>query len=492
MKILVLNGSPKGQSGNTFKLTQAFLDGAKYQNADVVDVYKLNIKPCLGCFACWDKTPGKCVIADDMSAVLEKIINADVLIWSFPLYYFSVPGGLKNLIDRQLPLNLPFMLANTKTGGHPPRYDLSKQRNVVISTCGFWTSKDNYTAVDAQFAHMFGEKSYEKIYCGQGELFRVPELKARTDNYLKLVHQAGDEFSRGKISPQTSKQLSEPLYPRETFEKMADESWSISANGEPADADDGFSFTKQMAALYCPDGKERVVEFVYTDINKTYQIVCTSTGHEVIRDKFKSYTTKIETPYSVWRGISRGEIKGQDALFQHKYSVSGDFDLMLNWDKLFSGSGSVTTAVQQNSTSNFARDSKKINAVNIIGIGMCFAFVISGANKWYISGLELFFGLFWGVTVFMKIPLTCYFSASSYGGEHMLDNPLFVKTNRIITAWWTISYLLMFAFLAFFQLYDVPKLLAAILSYAPAPLMGIFTLWFQKWYPKHYATKKEI
>jgi multimeric flavodoxin WrbA len=61
----------------------------------------------MGCFSCWNKSPGKCVLADDMAALIEKIIHADVLIWSFPLYYFSVPGGLKNLIDRQLPMNLP-------------------------------------------------------------------------------------------------------------------------------------------------------------------------------------------------------------------------------------------------------------------------------------------------------------------------------------------------------------------------------------------------
>ena len=67
MNILVLNGSPKGERSNTLKLAKAFLEGfTQTQSADteIVDIYKLNIRECLGCFACWSKTPGKCAITD--------------------------------------------------------------------------------------------------------------------------------------------------------------------------------------------------------------------------------------------------------------------------------------------------------------------------------------------------------------------------------------------------------------------------------------------
>ena len=42
--------------------------------------------------------------------------------------YFGLPGQLKNLIDRQLPMTLPFMNAGTESGGHPSRYDMSEKR----------------------------------------------------------------------------------------------------------------------------------------------------------------------------------------------------------------------------------------------------------------------------------------------------------------------------------------------------------------------------
>ena len=89
------------------RLTRAFLDGAQWTNVEIINVAKVNVKGCLGCFACWNKTPGKCVIDDEMCEILVKLITADVIVWSFPLYYFSVPGELKNLIDRQLPSACP-------------------------------------------------------------------------------------------------------------------------------------------------------------------------------------------------------------------------------------------------------------------------------------------------------------------------------------------------------------------------------------------------
>ena len=148
MRVLVLNGSSKGDKSNTYRLTSAFLDGLRQTQpveAETIEVGKLHLLPCRGCFACWSKTPGKCVLQDDMAGVIEKILAADVLIWSFPLYYFSIPGQLKLLIDRQLPMSLPFM-TDTESGGHPSRYDRSGQRQVVISTCGFYTAEGNYYA----------------------------------------------------------------------------------------------------------------------------------------------------------------------------------------------------------------------------------------------------------------------------------------------------------------------------------------------------------
>ena len=114
MKILLINGSPKGKRSNSLKLAYSFIEGFKNGctddeesiSIDELHVASMNIAACKGCFACWQKTPGICCIKDDMQMVIEKLIEADLILWSFPLYYFNVPGILKNLIDRQLPMSL--------------------------------------------------------------------------------------------------------------------------------------------------------------------------------------------------------------------------------------------------------------------------------------------------------------------------------------------------------------------------------------------------
>ena len=96
------------------------------------------------------------------------------------------------------------------------------------------------------------------------------------------------------------------------------------------------------------------------------------------------------------------------------------------------------------------------------------------------------FGLMWFITVFCKIPLTAHYSKNSYGGDKAFANPLFMRTNRILTACWGVLYLL-----APFWTYGLMTTAAGpfsglINSVAPA-VMGWFTVWFQKWYPAKWA-----
>lgn len=524
MNILVINGSPKGENSNTMNLTRAFLEGAGWTNAEIIHVAKAGVKSCLGCYACWTKTPGMCVIDDGMGVILSKIIAADVIIWSFPLYYFSVPGELKTLIDRQLPLNLPFMEKGSESGSHPARYDLSQQRHVVISTCGFWTAERNYNAVTAMFDHYYGAGNYGTIFCGQGELFRIPELKNRTKLYLKIVRLAGAEFAAGGISAKLQAGLSEPLFPRTVFEKMADASWNITSNdgGQP---DESLQFTRQMAALYRPDDVKRVLEIYYTDIEKNYQLLLTEQGAEVITDNFRQYTTRIETPYALWRAISRGEISGQEALFRHQYKVLGDFGIMLKWDELFG-----TTIPQKPTGEKSCRKSNMavllapwiiiwaLMAVNptigsVAGIiatasvpllwlffqpvvfeqisipivaGLSLAALFGAEMRMLVPVGYLMFGLMWVGGACCKTPLSAYYSAANYGGEHAFANPLFIKTNRILTAAWGVLYLIIPIWTYILMGTDLSAYTGLINSLFPA-LMGIFTLWFQKWYPAQWA-----
>lgn len=342
MNALVINGSPKGHKSNSLKLAQAFADGMGVADAKTLHLSAMDISPCRGCFACWKATPGRCIIHDEMEGALDSFLAADVVIWAFPLYYFSVPGIMKNFIDRQLPLNLPFMRDNKDggSGSHPPRHKREGQRHVIASTCGFYSAQGNYDAVLAMFDHMFGMGQYEAILCGQGELFSVPELRGRTGQYLGWVRQAGAEYREGGIQAETRAQLSQLLFPKEVFEAGADASWGLEADGVTK-TEESLSFTRQMAAMYRPaayNGHDRVVELYYTDIGRAYQMVMGKEKCTVLTDGFMPYTTRIETPYTLWRAISRGEASGSEALTQGQYRVLGDLELMMRWGTFFLGS----------------------------------------------------------------------------------------------------------------------------------------------------------
>lgn len=239
MRILVLNGSPKGEKSNTMKLTHAFLNGMSEKasfEVEIIPVYKIKILPCIGCFSCWKKTPGKCCINDDMSSIIEKMLVADIIIWSFPLYYFGLPSQMKALMDRQLPMVLPFMRRSegnsSDYGSHPSRYDMSTKRFILISTCGFYTHDGNYESIKLQFDRYLGKENYETLFCGQGELFSVSKLSTRINEYLQYVKIAGTEFLFRGITAEVKDKLSEPLYIREIFEDMANASWGITEDGK--------------------------------------------------------------------------------------------------------------------------------------------------------------------------------------------------------------------------------------------------------------------
>jgi len=528
MNVFVINGSPKGERSNTYRLTTAFLEGMARQKELTVEsviAKQLRIEPCLGCFACWNKTPGHCCRADDMADVIEKMLWADVIIWSFPLYYFSVPGPLKNLMDRQLPMAMPFMTADSETGGHPSRYDMSGKRNVVISTCGFYTAKGNYDGVEAMFDHLCGTGNYTPIFCGQGELFRVPELHERTDAYLDAVRCAGAEFCTNGITATTRAELEQLLFPRAVFEAMADASWGVEKSGEKSD--ETLIFTRQMAALYNSasyDGKDRVLEMVYTDCSKRYQILLGKDGSKVLTESFITPTTTIETPYPVWKAIAAGEISGEEAMMQQKYRVSGDFNLMIFWDKFFGSGEQKETVVAAAKPTNMAllllpwiafwvaTASLEIKAgaamavvltalapvifmnnrmlifdrISAAAVTVMAVMVLTGVPMTVILPLSyLGFGLLWTVKGFTRIPLTAYYSQNDYGGEGMLSNPLFIKTNRILTLCWGVLYLLMPIWTILLMSRDV-SWVGTVNSVLPA-ILSIFTIWFQKWYPAKVA-----
>lgn len=110
-----------------------------------------------------------------------------------------------------------------------------------------------------------------------------------------------------------------------------------------------------------------------------------------------------------------------------------------------------------------------------------------GANMVYIIPVSYgMFGVLWFASVFCPIPLTAHYSMCSYGGRKALDNPLFMKTNRILTCCWGVLYLAMPLWTLMIMRSSAAGWCSLFNKMLPI-LLGCFTAWFQKWYPRRMA-----
>lgn len=222
MNILVINGSPKGESSDTLKLTRAFLDGMD-ETAEVVDTMRADIRPCTGCYSCWHKTPGKCWQKDDTATILEKFKSTDLVIWSTPLYCYSVPSNCKALIDRMLPLSCPAMYVDDEGRTHHCSTENGMKKTLLISGCGFPDRKGNFDALIFQFQRMFGA-DIPMILCMEAPLLSFPGTEPVTKPYLETVKKAGAEYKQtGRISAGTQSVLDAPMFPPEEYRKGSNE-----------------------------------------------------------------------------------------------------------------------------------------------------------------------------------------------------------------------------------------------------------------------------
>ena len=108
-KILLISGSPR--KGNTdFILSKIYENISR--DKELIFLRDKEIKHCLGCLSCHNKP--NCVINDDMKEILDKILNAEIIIISTPNYFDNIPGILKDFVDRTHPFYKTKLLENKK------------------------------------------------------------------------------------------------------------------------------------------------------------------------------------------------------------------------------------------------------------------------------------------------------------------------------------------------------------------------------------------
>ena len=563
-KVLLLNGSPRGKGSSTLKLADAFLEGyAEGREVEVerIDLAELDIGPCRGCFGCWKSGAGSCVQRDDMDELLPASNEADLVLVSTPVYHFGMTAILKAFFERTLPLNYPYMVKVGEIYTHPARAAINPRRRFgLVSTCGF-PDADNFRAMKAHFEKLLGPSLAFSLFCPEGELLGVPQLRELAATRLAATRRAGASFARsGSVAAEDAALLAEPIVGVEAFARMANASWGVPGEEPPTEAalrglepyspkasgssapdaaavkDAGPSPARAllagMAGLFNPkaaEGLEAVLRFDFTDLGESYELDLSGETCSLRPGSERKPTTRIIVPFSTWERISRGELKGEEALMKGAYRVEGDFGLMMRMGSLFSPSSDASSP----------KAKRRPNLMALSFIPWYFGWFLGGRSPWLGQllplGLSLAFlawrearreatwferatpiafaflscvalaspsimasfysalcnaaiALVWGMSLALGRPLTSDYSKSDYA-ETVASGLIFRRINLILTALWTalfaLSALSGLAF-AFFGASQGRAALFNALALIPA---GAFTAWFPRWYPAHLAKR---
>lgn len=133
MKVLLI--ADKDYQTETYlslkELIYSFLEN-KGHETELIAIGKEDLAFCMGCFGCWVKKPGECVIDDMMSHINHSYNNSDVVIYLNPIIFGQFSANIKNSLDRWIPNILPFFeIRADGSTMHPPRYNTYPKQIII-------------------------------------------------------------------------------------------------------------------------------------------------------------------------------------------------------------------------------------------------------------------------------------------------------------------------------------------------------------------------
>lgn len=219
--VVVLNGCLRMEKSDTEKILAPFVEGMKQAGATVETFYvkRLTITPCTGDLYCWIKNPGVCRIADDMQLLYPKLRDADIVVFTTPVF-IPLPGEMQNMFNRLMPLINPVLKVRngrTRARLHP---NVRIKKTVLVSSSGWW-EKDNFGTVQRIVKEFAADASIEFT----GALLRphtdyMFKNDEKAKEILTAAKQVGSQLiNEGKMSKHLLGIISQPLVSHKKFLK---------------------------------------------------------------------------------------------------------------------------------------------------------------------------------------------------------------------------------------------------------------------------------
>jgi len=223
VKVSAFNSSPHLEKSATDRILLPFLDGMRTAGAQVelVYIHRLDIKPCLGCLACWLKTPGRCAQQDDMADILPRLADSDITVYATPLYVDGMNATMKNLLDRSVPLLQPWFVVSNDHCRHDRVEGNRAGKVVLVSACGF-TEIDNFDPlvahIEAACRNMRREFAGALLRPYANSLPELAESGVDVDDVYDAAREAGTQLiTTGRIGADTLARVSRELIPRDRY-----------------------------------------------------------------------------------------------------------------------------------------------------------------------------------------------------------------------------------------------------------------------------------
>jgi multimeric flavodoxin WrbA len=348
MKVLAINSSERtGGESKTEMMLNNLVEGMREAGADcnLVNLREKNIKNCIGCFSCMTKTPGKCVIKDDMTEELfPKWLESDLVIYATPLFHHTVNATMKTFLERTFPICEPFLLEKEGRWFHPLRR--KHPAAVVLSVCGF-PAKSAFGALTHYVKFLFEEQEEGRLWAEiyrPGAEFMYKKVDIQED-ILDATRKAGKELvEMNRVSPETLARIEQPLSDNLTdFAKITNCMWKTCisegitkrkfAKKDMSPRPDSIeTFMLLMPLGFKPEAAgdtKAILQFEFTgNVEGTCHLIILDGTIEAREGKSETPDLVIKTPFDVWMDIQTGKADGAEMFMAGKYEVEGNTEFL--------------------------------------------------------------------------------------------------------------------------------------------------------------------
>ena len=385
LKVVALNGSPHGAIGNISQMIQMVASALAQEDilVEVVHLTEKRVEYCIGCGFCLQK--GKCWRPDDHAGVVEKLLTADGIILSSPVYFGHVTAQMKTFLDRSLAYGhkprrtwKPGLALSVSAGKGETEtvHYLARMLGVygsfsvgtftaIATNPGAFLGKDTVEArardLAQDLARAMKEKRRYPLTDENLEMFLfMRELVTREKDFMKYDYRywqetglfegfeafAGQRFAKASFDPEFRKEWLREIMRAEQAKNSGlkeEEAPTKGAAGCPAtgkaSAKTCLELIKMMPLGFNKDvaqGLAAVYQFEITG-QEEFSAYLQITGDQCTfhEGRYDEPDVVIQSPAAVWLAISRGEMNGQTAFMAGHYKMEGNIGLVMKLKNLF-------------------------------------------------------------------------------------------------------------------------------------------------------------